>query len=141
MGVRATRSSPAKSTVYSVSRLFVAAALGDPLFGSVGSPLEVFQWHGDTFDLPAGAVWLARSERFPHQAFRLGRREYGLQFHVEVTLPTVRQWVRDWQDEVAAIPAAERPRLEETRLEGSLTRQSALANLLAERWQTLFDGV
>ena len=66
----------------------------DPLFRDLDSPLEVFQWHGDTFDLPAGAVWLARSERFQHQAFRLGRRVYGLQFHVEVTLATARQWVR-----------------------------------------------
>jgi GMP synthase (glutamine-hydrolysing) len=44
------------------------AARKDPLFSDLDSPLEVFQWHGDTFDLPSGAVWLARSERFPHQA-------------------------------------------------------------------------
>jgi hypothetical protein len=30
------------------------------------------RWHQDTFDLPDGALWLARSERYPHQAFRLG---------------------------------------------------------------------
>ena len=112
-----------------------------PLFRDLDSPLEVFQWHGDTFDLPAGAVLLARSERFQHQACRLGWRVYGLQFHVEVTLATARQWVRDWRDEVAAIPAQDRPRLEETRLEASLTRQLALANVLAGRWQELFDGV
>jgi len=41
-------------------------------------------WHHDTFDLPAGAVLLASSERYPHQAFRVGTHAYGLQFHVEV---------------------------------------------------------
>ena len=46
--------------------------------------MPVLHWHHDTFDLPAGAVLLASSDRYPHQAFRVGRRAYGLQFHVEL---------------------------------------------------------
>jgi GMP synthase-like glutamine amidotransferase len=49
-------------------------------------------WHSDTFSLPDGSVLLARSELYPHQAFRYGERAYGLQFHVEITPPLAAQW-------------------------------------------------
>jgi GMP synthase (glutamine-hydrolysing) len=46
---------------------------------------KIFQMHGDTFDLPAGATLLASSKTCPTQAFRYGDKTYGLQFHLEVT--------------------------------------------------------
>jgi len=56
---------------------------------------EVFQWHGDTFDLPEGAVRLASSGLFPNQAFRYTDRVYALQFHIEVTPVIVLDWLKD----------------------------------------------
>lgn len=56
----------------------------DPVLGVGGTVLPVLHWHRDRFELPARAVGLARSDRYPNQAFRVGRRVYGLQFHVEV---------------------------------------------------------
>ena len=64
----------------------------DAVFGPAGSTLPCMHWHGDTFSLPAGSVLLARSELYPHQAFRYGERAYGLQFHVEITPPLAAQW-------------------------------------------------
>jgi len=53
-----------------------------------------FQWHGEGFDLPAGAELMARSRYFPNQCFRYGRSAFGLQFHPEMTEEMVLLWGR-----------------------------------------------
>jgi len=67
-------------------------ALGDPVFGPAPNPLPCVHWHADTFTLPDGAVRLAGNEAYENQAFRVGARTYGLQFHVEVTASLVAYW-------------------------------------------------
>jgi GMP synthase-like glutamine amidotransferase len=67
-------------------------ALHDPVFGLAPTPLPCVHWHGDTFTLPEGAVRLARNDAYANQAFRVGARAYGLQFHVEVTGALVAHW-------------------------------------------------
>lgn len=62
--------------------------------------LEVFQWHGDTFDLPPGAHCLAESAVCPHQAFSLGPRVLGLQFHLETTPASARSLIEHCGDEL-----------------------------------------
>lgn len=69
------------------------AAADDALFTGSQPRETVFQWHGDTFDLPPGAVHLARSALCEHQAFRFGRCAYGLQFHIEMTPELVAEWL------------------------------------------------
>ncbi len=68
------------------------AARQDRLFEGLPSPETVFHWHGETFDLPAGADWLARSDACRNQAFRAGSNAYGLQFHLEVTPEMISTW-------------------------------------------------
>lgn len=65
-------------------------AAGDPLWSSVDSPFTAYHWHGDIFELPRGAVGLARSEQTACQAFRYGKSAYGILFHMEVTPEIVR---------------------------------------------------
>ena len=69
------------------------AARADPLLGDEEPSFPVFQWHGDTFDLPEGAVHLASSARCPHQAFRWGERAYAFQFHLEVGMEDISTWL------------------------------------------------
>jgi GMP synthase (glutamine-hydrolysing) len=66
--------------------------LADPVFSGLPPVLPTLQWHGDTFDLPDGAVRLAGSPAYPNQAFRVGRSAYGVQFHVEVSPELAREW-------------------------------------------------
>jgi GMP synthase-like glutamine amidotransferase len=69
------------------------AADNDPLFKYVPLLPDVVQWHSDEItELPIGAVLLAASSRYPHQAFRLGDRAWGLQFHIECDVDMVAAW-------------------------------------------------
>jgi len=68
------------------------AGTRDPILGPSGPELPVLHWHGDTFDLPAGAEHLAGSPVYRHQAFRVGRAAYGLQFHIELDRALAREW-------------------------------------------------
>jgi len=68
------------------------AALADPVFAGLPRELLTLQWHGDTFDLPDGAVALAGSPAYPNQAFRWGSRAYAVQFHLEVTPQMACEW-------------------------------------------------
>jgi GMP synthase (glutamine-hydrolysing) len=68
----------------------------DPLFLGLKSSIDVFQWHGDTFDIPEGGELLATSGVCAGQAFRVGAKAYGLQFHVEVNAEMVSEWVREY---------------------------------------------
>ena len=69
-----------------------AAATDDSLFAGSGT-WTVFQWHGDTFDLPSGACRLARSPLCENQAFRYAHNTWGLQFHIEMTAELIENWL------------------------------------------------
>ena len=64
----------------------------DPILSGLERSETVFHWHGETFDLPASATWLAYSEACRHQAYRVGSKTYGFQFHLEVTPEMITDW-------------------------------------------------
>lgn len=57
--------------------------------------VNVFHWHGETFEIPQGAVHLARSAACENQGFQWGRRVIGLQFHLETTAESARAFVEE----------------------------------------------
>jgi GMP synthase (glutamine-hydrolysing) len=76
----------------------------DILFEGFPETFTVFQWHGQTFDLPESAVRLARSPGYPNQALRIGENIWGLQFHLETTADHVRNWLKENVSELAGQP-------------------------------------
>ena len=80
-----------------------AAAGEDRLFRQCPDTIEVFQWHGEYFDTPPGAVNLASSELYTCQAFSIGRNVYGLLFHLEVTGGMVTEWVATFREELDGV--------------------------------------
>lgn len=86
----------------------------DPVLRTVGSEAAIFQWHSDTFTLPDTALHLAESAEVAHQAFRLGRATYGMQFHFEANRAVVADWTRDFPAAADAMQpgwSADRPAL------------------------------
>jgi len=67
----------------------------DTLLAAAPPEPTVFQWHGDTYELPPGGVQLARGKRVEQQAFRVGRTAYGLQFHLEMTADLLESWLTE----------------------------------------------
>jgi GMP synthase (glutamine-hydrolysing) len=74
----------------------------DPLFDALPAKLTPFHWHGDLIVAPLDAVVLARSRVTPVQAFRVGERAYGIQFHLESTAAMIDAMARDGADELAS---------------------------------------
>lgn len=71
-----------------------AMGSADPLFSSYRSAEKIFQMHQDTFEIPRSSEHLARSLMCEGQAFRYGKKAYGLQFHLEVDQPMIRRWLQ-----------------------------------------------
>jgi GMP synthase-like glutamine amidotransferase len=136
-GARVYPKRPKEIGLFEISLL--PAAASDPLLCLFDNPQEVFQWHGDTFDLPAGAAHLARSSRFENQAFRLGRRVYALQFHLESTGKMIDDLSRACAKELVELPPGEAFEQYRPRLQEALATQNQLAGRVIESWASLFD--
>ncbi|HSK50239.1 MAG TPA: type 1 glutamine amidotransferase [Solirubrobacterales bacterium] len=76
----------------------------DPLLGTLAPEATVLHWHGDVFELPAGATSLASSERTEHQAFR-AVNAWGVLFHPEAYFELVEAWLAVPQMVAAAVAA------------------------------------
>ena len=104
----------------------------DPVFSALPPVVPALQWHGDTFDLPEGAVRLAGSDAYPNQAFRF-ENAYGVQFHLEVS----KEMAREWMDVPAYASALERTIGSETMLravDASADEMLGYGRTLFERW-------
>jgi GMP synthase (glutamine-hydrolysing) len=99
---------------------------GDPVLGVLPPRTEAFQWHSYTFGIPAKGTELATSACCT-QAFRVGTRAWGVQFHAEVTLPMVRAWTAEEPDE---LPGSAEAFLAET--EGRIAEWNDHGRRLAE---------
>jgi len=100
LGAKITRGTQKEIGWYPLS--LAPASNKDPIFGMLPSPSILFQWHGETFEVPSGAMRLAGSALYTNQAFRYMDRVYGLQFHPEMTDSMIRDWVERGETEIVA---------------------------------------
>lgn len=74
------------------------ASSNDIFRGFTNKAIRIFQWHGDTYDLPANAKILAYSDLYP-QAFRIGSA-VGIQFHFEVDEDLIQTWMNEYSGDL-----------------------------------------
>jgi GMP synthase-like glutamine amidotransferase len=118
------------------------AAAADPVFTAAPPSFATLQWHGETYELPAGATRLAGSELYEQQAFVLGRA-YALQFHLEVDQALAEEWmaIPEYVAELEELggPGAPAEMLEQVR--AAEARSVPLARELFGRWLEHVVGV
>lgn len=105
----------------------------DPLYAGFGGYHTAFHWHEDVFALPKGSVLLANNTNAPNQAFRYGKRAYGVQYHIELTEEMLHQWLHhpDWKEED---PSREEVEAVEQQSRQAFERYRAHARLLLENF-------
>jgi len=108
----------------------------DPLFSRLPSRMMAYQWHHFSFDLPGGAVPLAQSD-VCLQAFRLGERAWGLQFHCEVSAEMVELWTAACE----ALPDHEEPGFDPARVRAETPRHIDAWNEVGREISSRFLGV
>jgi GMP synthase-like glutamine amidotransferase len=110
-------------------------AKSSTLFADLPITQEVFHWHGDTFDLPAGAIHMARSAVCENQAFVIDRRVVGLQFHLETTRQSAQGLIENCHNELVParfIQTAEEMLADEKRFTGINRTMEQLLDRLAQ---------
>lgn len=83
---------------------------GASVFSGFPSRFTAFHWHGDTFGLPAGSLHAARSEACANQAFLIGDRVVGLQFHLECSGASIERLLENCAGELISAPFIQRER-------------------------------
>lgn len=76
----------------------------DSLFSALPREMTIFQWHGDTFSIPPGAVHIAASDACENQAFQYGSNVLGLQFHMEYSQESIEKMLNHCADEIVEAP-------------------------------------
>jgi GMP synthase-like glutamine amidotransferase len=89
-GAKVVRSPHKEIGWYQIQKCQLAES--DRLFDGFCEEVPVFQWHGDMFQVPSNGKLLAQAPGCPHQAFKAGTNAYGLQFHIEITDKSIKEW-------------------------------------------------
>lgn len=109
------------------------AAERDPVFAGLPERFTAYQWHSWGFDLPDGAVELAVSD-VCRQAFRLGDRAWGLQFHPEVTEQILHGWFDDYRSDPDAVRLGMDPAAAKAELPARLPAWNQVGRALFDAW-------
>lgn len=102
------------------------------------SRFPMFQWHNETFSVPQGARLIATGRHCQHQAFAIGERHIGVQFHCEIDRTKIESWLKvPESDDIAryaASPAVQQPELIRTETAARLAEGQQTAAHIYDRW-------
>ena len=107
--------------------------------GELPASFEVFQWHGETFSIPAGAERLLESAFCANQAFLLNKLHLGLQCHIEMTALMIEAWCKAGADEIenaSDSPAVQQPAAMQADMAPRLEKLHQVADALYSKWVT-----
>lgn len=110
------------------------------LGAGAGKTGTIFQWHGETFSIPAGATRLFANQHCANQMFVLGPH-LGMQCHVEMTPEMIATWCDQWADEAIAVadqPSAQTP---ETMLQETAERLPVMRQLSEQLYSVWIKGL
>lgn len=115
-------------------------AVGADWFGETPREFTTFEWHEDTFAIPAGATRILTGDTCANQAYALDDRHLGMQCHVEITAEMIDTWCRSGAAEIeaqfGASPAVQDARTIKRLAANHLAPLSAIADRLYERWSS-----
>jgi GMP synthase-like glutamine amidotransferase len=134
LGARVYRNAEREIGWFEIRRTPEAAA--HPLGSALPQRYEVFHWHGDTFDLPAGAVHLAESAGCKNQAFAVGSNVLAFQFHMEMTPEWAAKLIDGCRDELTPAPYVQNA----TEIAAPAERFAAMNERMSAMLTRLFDG-
>ena len=131
LGAKVTRNACVEIGWYPVQK--ASQASQSSLSGFLPDSFPAFHWHGDTFEIPRGAVHLARSEACENQAFAFDERVVAFQFHLESTRESVENLIHSCPEDLAEGPFIQSP----LHMLADLGRFRAINDLMAD----IFDGL
>lgn len=131
LGAKVTRNPCVEIGWYPVQK--ASQASQSSLSGFLPDSFPAFHWHGDTFEIPRGAVHLARSEACENQAFAFDDRVVAFQFHLESTRESVENLIHSCPEDLAEGPFIQGP----LQMLTDLGRFRAINDLMAD----IFDGL
>lgn len=100
LGAKVTQLTSKEIGLYPVC--LTEAGLNDPVFAGFSRNLDVFEWHGDTFNIPFGATLLCEGNGCRNQAFRKGNA-VALQFHFDASKSEVTEWCSVYAQELVEV--------------------------------------
>ncbi len=126
--------SPVKEIGWGTVRIEEGAA-AQHWFGELRA-FTAFQWHQETFSIPADGVRIATGDYCPNQAFSVGTKHLAMQCHVEMTVPTIKRWCDEGGDEIAKSPspAVQRQASIEENVDAKVAALRKVAERLYDRW-------
>jgi GMP synthase-like glutamine amidotransferase len=128
-------------TVQSSEHIEIGWSVPEPMHAQAidwfgAGPLQLFQWHGESFSIPAGATQLLKGRLCTNQAYVMDDIHLGMQFHCEVDLPKLNCWLELGADEIrrSASPGVQQSDAIRLSLEADIARSQRIADRIYTRW-------